>query len=174
MQCSQMSCTLGLFFNFMFPQLVTNAFYVCVIKSDVLFNLMFWLSMQLVLESPIWMKMTALLQPGGQCLPELTVLFVFPSGHLPYCNKLISPPKNLYFFQTLSQRLFVYLFISYSVSWLISLTISSLFFFFIISSESKSVNVKCIALKSCWSVSIVCISAANICDCRPLELIMAV
>lgn len=171
MQCSQMSCTLGLFFNFMFPQLVTNAFYVCVIKSDVLFNLMFWLSMQLVLESPIWMKMTALLQPGGQCLPELTVLF--SSGHLPYCNKLISPPKNLYFFQTLSQRLFIYLF-HIQFPDLSHLQFQVFFLFFIISSESKSVNVKCIALKSCWSVSIVCISAANICDCRPLELIMAV
>lgn len=53
MQFSQMSCTLGLVLGFMFPQLVTNAFYVCVMESDVLFNLMFWLSMQLVLESPI-------------------------------------------------------------------------------------------------------------------------
>lgn len=38
----------------------------------------------------------------------------------------------------------------------------------------ESVNVQCVALKSCWSVSVVCFSAANIIDCRPLEFIMAV
>lgn len=36
------------------------------------------------------------------------------------------------------------------------------------------VNVQCVALKSCWFISVVCVSAANIGDCRPLEFIMAV
>lgn len=100
---------------------------------------------------------------------------VFPSGHLPYCNKLILTPKNRYVFSNAISKfiyVFIYFFIFNFLTYFTSL--KSFFYLLLFLLNSKSVNVKCIALKSCWSVSIVCISAANLCDCRPLELIMAV